>query len=224
LAAAQLDSVQQHLICVDLKALAVLVEPGDPVDYVYFPQTAVVSVVRPLRDGSYIETGTIGREGFTGMPVMLGAPSDARMEVQVPGQCLRMEAEVFRKELAEIQAFRTAAGKFVSALFDQVGQSVICSLRHSIAQRCARWLLMARDRVEGDEFYLTHTTLARMLDVRRPGVSRAAHSLKRAGLLNYRRGNVTILNRAGLEAAACECYAVNRRYIEALQADLSAHS
>jgi CRP-like cAMP-binding protein len=217
---AGLERVREHSTRVDVKALEILVERGQPVAHVYFPQTAVVSVVRPIRDGTYIETGTIGREGFTGMPVMLGVPSDARMEVQVPGHCLRMEAAVFRDQLAEVPAFRVAAGKFVSALFDQVGQSVICSLRHSIPQRCARWLLMARDRVDGDEFYLTHTTLARMLDVRRAGVTRAALVLKRAGLLDYHRGHVTIVDRAGLESAACECYDVNRRHMEALQADL----
>jgi CRP-like cAMP-binding protein len=207
---------------VDLKSLEVLIEAGKAVDYVYFPVTAVISVVRGVSDGTYIETGTIGREGFAGLSVLLGTKlSPHRLEVQVAGTCLRISSPAFAETIGNSAAFRAAAGKFIASLFDQTGQSVICSSRHGIPQRCARWLLMAHDRFGSDTFLLTHTTLARMLDVRRAGVTVAALVLRKGGLIDYTRGQVTVLDRGGLEAAACECYAINRAYLHELYADLA---
>jgi CRP-like cAMP-binding protein len=216
------EALGSRLELVDLKVLKVLVNAGEPVDYVYFPETAVISVVRGVSDGTYIETGTIGREGFAGISVYLGSEfSPSRLEVQVPGACMRMSSAVFLQTLAGLPSFRTAVDKFLLSLFDQVGQSVVCSSRHAIPQRCARWLLMAHDRFGSDTFALTHTTLARMLDVRRAGVTVAALVLRRAGLIDYKRGQVTVLDRSGLEEAACECYAVNRAHLKELYSRLT---
>ncbi len=222
LATAERDVVGGQLELVDLKSLEVLVEAGKAADYVYFPVTAVISIVRGVSDGTYIETGTIGREGFAGISVFLGTKvSPHRLEVQVPGTCLRISASAFAETIGSLASFRAAAGKFITSLFDQTGQSVICSARHGIPQRCARWLLMAHDRSGKDTFVLTHTTLARMLDVRRAGVTVAALVLRKAGLIDYTRGQLTILDRAGLEAAACECYAINRAHLHELYTDLA---
>jgi CRP-like cAMP-binding protein len=218
----ELDELRSHLEAVNLPVLKVLVETGKPIDHVYFPETAVISVVRGISDGTYIETGTIGREGFAGVSLYLGSEiSPNRLEVQVPGACLRIASREFQECLGASAAFRSLANRFILSLFDQVGQSVVCSSRHPIAQRCARWLLMAHDRFGSDSFALTHTTLARMLDVRRAGVTVAALVLRRDGLIDYKRGHVTVLDRAGLERAACECYALNRAHLRELYSTLT---
>ena len=222
LAPAEREAVRPHLQLVELEELRVLLEAGTIPDYLYFPVTAVISIVRGVSDGTYIETGTIGREGFAGISVFLGVESSPhRLEVQVPGTCFRISAAAFRETVANLSTFRAAAGKFILSLLDQTGQSVVCSSRHVIPRRCARWLLMAHDRKGTDKFVLTHTTLARMLDVRRAGVTVAALVLRKQGLIDYTRGQVTVLDRGGLEAAACECYALNRAHLHELYSTLA---
>jgi CRP-like cAMP-binding protein len=215
------DAISGHLELVELEVQKVVIDEGKNPEFVYFPLDAVVSVVRRVSDGTYIETGTIGREGFAGISALFGVEmSPNRLEIQVPGRLMRMPAAVFHVTLANSASFRSAAGKFVLSMFDQTGQSVICTARHTIQQRCARWLLMAHDRAGSDTFELTHITLARMLDVRRAGVTEAALTLKQAGLIDYKRGEITVLDRAGLEAAACECYGVNQQHLRRLYSSL----
>lgn len=215
----ELARLTPHLERVELKTLEVLAELGGRLDWVYFPLTAVISVVRPAGDGTFIETGTIGNEGMAGIGLLFGSAwSPARLESQVPGACVRIAGSRLGAVLAELPAFRALVGAFVLSFIDQTGQSVVCNGRHLLPQRCARWLLMAHDRVEGDTFALTHEVLARMLDVRRAGVTEALLALKRAGVIDYRRGHVTIVDRSGLEAAACECHAVNQAHLQALYA------
>ena len=206
-----------HLERVELDTLEVLVELGGALDAVYFPLNAVISVVRPAGDGTFIETGTVGNEGLAGIGLLFGSTwSPARLETQVPGASMRIEGSAFREVLAELPTFRMFVGAFVLSFIDQTGQSVVCNGRHLLAQRCARWLLMAQDRVDGDHFSITHEVLARMLDVRRAGVTEALVALKRAGVIDYRRGHLTVLDRPGLEAAACECYAINQTHLRKL--------
>ena len=208
----------QHLESVELSAKLVLWRPEAPIHSVYFPRTAVMSLLTPLGDEASVEAATIGREGIVGTPVVLGVRTTGiETVVQVAGTAARMEAERFADLL------RTSGGELLplllrhaQALYEQTAQSVACNRRHEINERCARWLLMTHDRVGSDEFGLTHKFLALMLGVRRAGVTVALGTLQRAGLIHSRRGAIAVLDRQGLEAASCECYGVVRRKYEQL--------
>ncbi len=213
--------LEPHLERVNMGPQETLAEMGTRVEYVYFPLTGVISIVRPAEDGTYIETATVGREGIAGIAILFGGEwSPARLEVQVPGSFLRIHAEIFRGLLDDLPSLESLVGKYVLSYLDQISQSVICNSRHSLGKRCARWLLMAHDRVGSDSFELTHKTLARMLDVRRPGVTEALVALKRKKLIDYRHGIIEVRNRSGLEAAACPCHGINRAYLTLLYGQL----
>ncbi|MDZ4740155.1 MAG: Crp/Fnr family transcriptional regulator [Alphaproteobacteria bacterium] len=161
--------------------------------------------------------GTIGNEGVVGLPLVLGddrAPTS--VYVQVPGIGLRMKAALFKKELAQSATMQIVMLRYVHALFNQVAQSAACNHFHSLEQRCCRWLLMTRDRMQSDDFLLTQEFLAMMLGVQRQGVSIAAGSLQRAGLITYKRGNIKIFDVAGLKKRSCECYAVSKKEFDRL--------
>jgi CRP-like cAMP-binding protein len=181
-----------------------------PLRHVYFPDTAIISVLRRTRDGTLIEAYAVGRDGVVGIPSLLGDPGSPAGTVlgEVPGTCHRVALGTLRGVLPELPSLDRLVRRLVLALLDQVQQAVACNSLHTVEQRCARWLLMTHDLVGGDEFLLTHEVLAQMLGVRRAGVTVAAGVLQRAGLVTYSRGRVRVLDRAGLEAAACECYAV----------------
>jgi CRP-like cAMP-binding protein len=170
-----------------------------------------------MANGEAAEVGTIGNEGVVGLPLVLGdnrAPTS--VYIQVPGTGLRMKAAVFDKELARSASMRMVMLHYAHAIFNQVAQSAACNRFHSLEQRCCRWLLMTHDRMHSDEFLLTQEFLAMMLGVQRTGVSAAAGALQRAGLIRYKRGNVSIINRPGLERRACECYGVSKREFDRL--------
>jgi CRP-like cAMP-binding protein len=170
-----------------------------------------------MANGDAAEVGTIGNEGMVGLPLLLGddrAPTS--VYVQVPGTGLRMTAAQFTRELASSASMRTVMLRYAHALFNQVAQSAACNHFHTIQQRCCRWMLMTHDRMNSDEFLLTQEFLAMMLGVQRTGVSAAAGGLQRAGLIRYRRGVVTILDRAGLLRQACECYSLSKREFDRL--------
>ena len=206
-----------ELETVDLRAKVVVWEPDAPIRSIYFPHTCVMSIIVLMRDGVAVEAGTVGREGFLGVPVLFGGESTSTQAiVQVAGMASRIPSSVFRRAIAEDSALRDFSLRYAQALLEQTAQSVACNGRHDLSERCARWLLMTRDRVEGDEFHLTQEFLATMLGVRRATVTVAAAMLQRAGLIRYQRGRVTILDRSGLEDAACECYDVVRRKYEKL--------
>jgi CRP-like cAMP-binding protein len=181
--------------------------PDAPVQHVYFPQRGMVSLVRPMRDGAMVEVGIIGREGFVGMSALLGGDINIieRM-VQIAGSALRIPAEPLQVELARIPALRSEMLKFSQALLAQVAQTAACNGRHTLQQRLARWLLMARERIDQNVVTLSHELLSMMLGVRRPGVTVALGKFGSAGLVKYGRGKIEILDQAGLEATACECY------------------
>ena len=201
------NQMRPHLKPVVLKYRQVLYEPDVPIKDVFFPTTGVVSLVHTMRDGSAAEVGTIGNEGVVGLPILLGdAHGPTCAFVQVPGSGLQLGADVFRQQLAGSHSMLAIMLRYAHAVFNQVALSAACNNFHSIEQRCCRWLLMTHDRSGKDEFSLTHEFLAMMLGVRRPTVTLVAVGLQHAGLIQYRRGAVTIVNRAGLEAASCECY------------------
>ncbi len=217
LPAASYALLASELEVVHLPVKVVLWEPDAPIRSVYFPLTCVMSIIVPLKGDLAVEAGTVGREGFLGVPVLLGAESSStRAIVQVPGSASRLPASVFRHALAENKPLRDFCLRYAQALLEQTAQSVACNGRHDLSERCARWLLMTQDRVSGNEFPLTQQFLAIMLGVRRATVTVAAGMLQSAGLIQYRRGHVTILDRPGLEEAACECYDTVRRKFERL--------
>lgn len=194
----------------------VLWEPNETIANVYFPRSCVGSILIPLEcDSLRIEAGTVGKEGFLGSPVVLGVDSSAsRAIVQVEGDCAVVTADAFRELLADDATLLARSLKFVHVLQEQTAQSVACNRRHHIEQRCARWLLMTHDGIGRDQFTLLQTFLASMLGVHRPRVTVAAGALQDAGLISYQRGVVSIRDRAGLERAACECYALVRTALE----------
>ncbi len=205
------NRLSAHLRPVELEYRQSLYRAHKPIGFVYFIETGVGSLVNSMANGQAAEVGTIGNEGMVGLPLILGddrAPTN--VYVQVPGAGLRMKASLFRKELARSASMRTVMLRYVHAFFNQVAQSAACNQFHSLEQRCCRWLLMTHDRMQSDEFLLTQEFLAMMLGVQRTGVTIAASALQRAGLIRYARGNVTILDRRGLERRSCECYAVSK--------------
>jgi CRP-like cAMP-binding protein len=180
-----------------------------PIRHVYFPVDSLVSLFAPLKDHLAVEVGVVGSEGMVGVPLALGVRTSAvNAVVQGSGTALRMEAASFQRELERNPGFRSGLHRYIHLLMCQVTQTAACNAFHTIEARCARWLLMTRERMQSDEVELTHEYLARMLGVRRVGVTVAAGNLQRRGLIAYSRGHIAILDPAGLEAAACECYAV----------------
>lgn len=184
-----------------------LYRPGQPTECVWFPYSGVVSLVTELTDGEPVEIATIGPEGMVGVQQLLGADRmSSRAFVQVAGAAGRMTAADFHRIVDESPELNRLLHRYVLALFSFVAQTAACNRMHTIEERLARWLLMTNDRVHSREFSLTHEFLAQMLGVRRPTVSLAAGMLAKAGLIHYVRGHITILDRIGLEDAACECY------------------
>ena len=187
----------------------VLYEPGETIRHVYFPGTSLVSLLT-LADGHLaLEVGLIGREGMVGIPLVLGhSKSSVRALVQGNGTALRMASARFRNEFQACLPLQRELYRYVHALMAQISQTAACNRFHVVEMRLARWLLMTHDRVKSDQFRMTHEFLGHMLGVRRVGVTKAAQALQKGKLIRYSRGDITVLDRAGLEAAACECYEV----------------
>jgi len=206
-----------HLDPVELTPGQVLWRPDEPLHAVYFPRTAVCSLLTPLADEAPVESATVGWEGMMGVPIVLGAPTTHTQAIgQIAGTAARVDAGRFRDWLGTADGALALLLRYAQALLEQTAQSVACNRKHATEERCARWLLATRERVGGDTFMLTHEFLAAMLGVRRASVTVAAGMLQRAGLITYRRGRVTILDAERLEQASCECYRVVREQHERL--------
>lgn len=178
---------------------------------VFFPIDAVLSVVARLHDGQMIEVGTIGREGVSGIPLLLGSTTSANDSYcQVPGLAISLPVTFFMGLVEKNPKYRRLLDQYVQAYINLLGQLAACNRLHSVYERCARWLLLTHDRVRSDVLRLTHEYLGMMLGTRRSGVTIAAATLKKAGFIEYAQGKITILDRPGLEAASCECYSVAR--------------
>lgn len=199
----------------------VLFDPGQPVDAVHFPLDGFISLVTALHEGQIVEVATIGNEGIVGVPMVRGGSLAVRALSQVPGRALRMNGAVFREEFEKPGPFRDIVENYLQALFGQIAQAAACNRLHSNEERLSRWLLMSHDRVGTDTFPITHEFLAQMLGSRRATVTLSAGLLQAAGLIRYHRGRVTVIDRPGLEAVSCECYAVIRSALERVVA--SAH-
>ena len=194
-----------------------LIEPNVPIRDVYFPRVGVGSMLAEEQEGGTVEVGTIGPEGFIGIPVALGGESmPYRVLVQIEGEAWRMPAEVFRRVLDERPPVRRLILRYTQYFTDQLSQSVACNRLHTLEERCARWLLMTHDRVHGDRFEMTQEFLSMMLGVHRPAVSIAMGVLQNAGMLHYSRGRVHVIDRERLQDAACDCYRITRMERERL--------
>lgn len=203
----ELDLLRPNLEPVDLPLGKMVLRRNKLIDFVYFPQKGMVSLVHHLGKGNVIEVGLIGKEGMVGALAPLGATAmSGEAVVQMAGSALRMPADVLRIETVRDPLLMDLLLRYVQALFAQVSQSVACNSQHSVRERMARWLLMAHDAAGSDELTLSHELLATMLGVRRAGITVALGHVKKAGLIDTKRGRIVILNRRGLEASACACY------------------
>lgn len=201
----------EKLEAVPLRMRETLQEAGDPTDFVYFPLSGIISVLTVLENGMMIEFATVGREGTTGIPITLGlADSNLALISQVPGQALRMRTPDFLTAITASPGLALAINCYSGVMYAFLAQSAACNRAHHVDERCARWLLMTHDQTGGNEFPITQEFLAQMLGVSRPSVALSAAALHKAGLISYHRGAMTIIDRMGLEKAACECYEVIR--------------
>ena len=201
-----------HLEYVDLFQGKVLQEAGSGIPYVYFPVTAVVSQLYSLENGESAESAVIGCKGMVGFPVILGGESTAsRAVVLIKGRGWRMEADFLREELRSVIPVLHLMLRYLQAMMTQMNQTAVCNRHHSVYQQLCRWLLLVTDRLPVSELPITQELLANALGVRRETVTVAAGKLQRAGLIRYKRGNITVLDRAGIERRACECYQVVRQ-------------
>lgn len=192
---------------VELKFSEVLYQPGQRIEYVYFPTDSFVSLISTVDGQSSLEVGMVGNEGMVGVPLVLEVHASPLLAlVQGFGSASRMSAGRFRRQLAESAPLQQCLKRYVHVLMSQFAQTASCIRQHVLEERLARWMLMSQDRAHSNQFHLTHAFLAHMLGVRRVGVTTAAKSLQRKKLIYYRRGEITILNRRGLEAVSCACY------------------
>lgn len=207
----------QNAQTVPLAEKRVLFEPGDPITHIYFPHTGVVSLLILSESGSALEAATIGREGVVGLGgLMSGDVSFTRQVVQLPGTATQIARKAFLDALEQSPVLRKVFAAHSDAFAAQILQSVACNASHTAEERLARWLLTCLDRIDTEGMALTQEFIAAMLGVRRPTVSLVACTLQAAGLIAYRRGNIKVLDRAGLQEVACPCYGIIKRNYERL--------
>jgi CRP-like cAMP-binding protein len=198
----------------------VLLPADEPAQHVFFLESGLVSLIASTKEGQAVECAAVGAEGLLGSSASVpGQSLPVEAVAQTPGSAFRLPADVFRRELAVDEELRDMSGRYMHALVVQALQSAACNRLHSLEERCARWLLAAHDRVGGEAFAVTQEALAGTLGVRRPSLTLVASLMQRAGLITYRRGEMRILDRRGLEQAACECYGVIRTHTERVLGD-----
>ena len=194
---------------ISLKLGEVLYEPGVPLRYVYFPTTSIISLLYVMEDGASAEIAIVGNEGILGVSLFMGGESTpSRAVVQSAGHGFRLKAGLLKMEFGRFGPTMHLLLRYTQALITQMAQTAVCNRHHSVDQQLCRWLLLSLDRLSSNELSMTQELIANMLGVRREGVTEAAGKLQNAGLINYRRGRITVLDRPGLEARSCECYQV----------------
>ena len=206
-----------HLEAVDMPLGKVLYESGSTMSHVYFPTTAIVSLLYVMEDGASAEIAVVGREGIVGVSLFMGGESTpSRAVVQSAGQGFRLNAKLMLLEFNRAGPVLHLLLRYTQALITQMAQTAVCNRHHSLDQQLCRWLLLSLDRLQASELVMTQELIANMLGVRREGVTEAAANLQRAGLIRYRRGHITVLDRAGLESRTCECYTVVQKEYDRL--------
>ncbi|MDX6695338.1 MAG: hypothetical protein QOF02_2941 [Blastocatellia bacterium] len=202
------DRLSPHLEPVELVLSDVIFRPEERLAHVYFPTTSVISLLTDLEDGSGLEVGLVGFEGLAGVSALSETEESKLATIQHTGGAFKLRASVLREEFRRGGVFQQRLLQYMHALMSQISQSVVCNVRHKVDQRMMRWLLMHHDRVGKDEFKMTQEFIAALLGVRRASVTEVAQQLQEAGLINYHRGHIRILDRPGIEQRVCECYGV----------------
>ena len=203
------DRLAAHLELIPMRLGDVLYESGDRLRYVYFPTTAIVSLLYVMEDGASAEIAIVGNEGILGISLFMGGETTpSRAVVQSAGHGFRLKAELLKSEFGRFGPTMHLLLRYTQALITQMAQTAVCNRHHSVDQQLCRWLLLSLDRLSSNELSMTQELIANMLGVRREGVTEAAGKLQSAGLIEYRRGKIAVLDRPGLEARACECYQV----------------
>lgn len=221
---AEYEQLQPDLEPVTLGLKQILYNSREAIEFVYFPNSGVISMVNFTEEGQSVEVGTVGNEGMAGLPIFWGTQDiPGQAFSQIPGEALRMSAAAFRQGVRPEGTLYRLLQRYTQALFNMVAQNATCNRLHSIEERCCRWLLMTQDRVGADSFPMTQDFMAQMLGVRRAGVSVVAATLQKTGFIRYSRGKITIVNRSGLEDITCECYRVINEEFERLFASHSNH-
>lgn len=199
----------------------VLYESGSELNHVYFPTTSIVSLLYVMLDGASAEIAVVGNEGIIGVALFMGGETmPNRAVVQSAGHAYRLKGYLLKEEFNRSGGLQHLLLRYTQALLTQMAQTAVCNRHHSLDQQLCRWLLLSLDRLPSDELIMTQELIANMLGVRREGVTEAAGNLQKSGLIKYSRGRITVLDRAGLEARVCECYAVVRREFERLLPDV----
>ncbi|MDP1862742.1 MAG: Crp/Fnr family transcriptional regulator [Thiobacillus sp.] len=218
---AEFDALNAYLELVPLRLGESLYEPGEKLQHAYFPTTAIVSLHYVTESGASAETAGVGNEGVVGVSLFMGGettPSSA--VVQTAGHAYQMEGQRLKEEFSRAGLFQRLLLRYTQALMTQMAQTAVCNRHHSLVQQLCRWLLLTLDRSPTNELIMTQELVASMLGVRREGITEAAGKLQRAGLISYRRGHISVLDRTGLESHACECYAVVKKELVRLLPDV----
>lgn len=211
------ERLYPHLEDVSLLLGQVIYESGEQLDHIYFPTTSIVSLLYTMEDGTSAEIGVVGNDGVVGIALFMGGETTPnRAVVQSAGYSLRMKPNVLQEEFRRGGPLQLVLLRYTQALITQMSQTAVCNRLHSVDQQLCRWLLLSHDRLDSNELTMTQELIANMLGVRREGVTVAAGHLQAAGLIHYNRGKITISDRTGLEARACECYQVVRNEFERL--------
>lgn len=207
-----MERLMAHLELVKMPIGKMLYEPNEPQKYAYFPTTCIISLHYVMESGASAEAAGVGNEGMLGVCLFMGSnatPSSA--VVQTSGEAFRLERSLLMKEFEQLASFQKLLLRYTQALMTQIAQTAVCNRHHSIEQQLCRWLLLTLDRVSTNDLMMTQELVASMLGVRREGITAAAGNLQRAGFIHYRRGHISVTNRAGLEAHVCECYAIVKK-------------
>ncbi len=218
---AEFERLAAHLELVPLPLGELIYEPGEQLQYAYFPTTAIVSLHYVMESGASAETAGVGNEGVVGIALFMGGdttPSSA--VVQTAGHAYRLAGRLLKQEFNRAGLTQQLMLRYTQALLTQMAQTAACNRHHTVEQQLCRWLLLTLDRVSSRELIITQELVAGMLGVRREGITEAAGNLQREGYIRYRRGHIAVLQRAGLEARACECYAVVKTELSRLLSDI----
>lgn len=218
---AEFEALAAHLELVPMPLGEILYEPGEKLQYAYFPTTSIVSLHYVTESGASAETAGVGNEGVVGISLFMGGESTpSSAVVQTAGHAYRLKGQLLRDEFCRAGLMQRLLLRYTQALLTQMAQTAVCNRHHSLEQQLCRWLLLTLDRMPTNELIMTQELVASILGVRREGITEAAGNLQRAGFISYRRGHIAVLDRSGLETRACECYAVVKKELDRLLPDV----